>query len=97
MGFRGQYKNKRDANEPDIVDAFRKMGCTVEHLDKPLDLLVGYQGRTYLVEVKAEKKDLNKTQEDWVKGWRGGFYLVRSIDDVKECLRLWPVRVRAAE
>jgi hypothetical protein len=48
------YARKRDDNEPDIILALRAVGATVHQLDgKGLaDLLVGYQQRTYLIEVK---------------------------------------------
>ena len=89
MGFRGKYKNKRDGNEQDIVDAFRKHGCTVERMDKPMDLLVGYRGTTRLVEVKLEGKGLNDKQEEWASGWRGDLTIVRSVDDVTETVQEW--------
>lgn len=89
MGFRGHYRNKRDYNEPQIVDAFKRMGCSVERMDTPLDLLVGYRGRSYLVEVKQEGKHLNAKQRLWCEAWRGGYVVVRSVADVMETLREW--------
>jgi hypothetical protein len=89
MGMRGQYKNKRDGNEGPIVDAFRKHGCTVERMDQPMDLLVGYRGTTRLVEVKLEGKGLNEKQEKWADNWRGDLTIVRSVEDVEETVREW--------
>lgn len=89
MGFRGQYKNKRDGNEAVIVDAFRKHGCTVERMDKPMDLLIGYRGTTRLVEVKLEGKTLNDKQTEWADEWRGDLTIVRSVEDVEETVREW--------
>lgn len=48
----------RDAAEPDIIAALRKVGATVWQLsgkDIP-DLLVGYKGQTVLLEVKTPDK-----------------------------------------
>jgi len=84
MGIRGQYKNKRDANEPDIFDALRGHGFTVCPLDKPCDAVVGYQGRSYLVEVKMPKGKLTGPQEQFLEMWRGDFTILRSIDEATE-------------
>lgn len=46
---------QRDENEPDIVSGLEAVGVTVDRLPggggRP-DLLVGYRGQTYLMEVK---------------------------------------------
>lgn len=46
-------KTTRDSNESEIIDALRKAGAHVVQLDQPVDLLVGFGGKTHLVEVKA--------------------------------------------
>ena len=89
MGFRGKYANKRDANEADLVKEFRAHGCSVVHLDLPLDLLVGYRGQTHLVEVKQEGKGLNEKQREFADTWRGEMNVVRSIDDVRDLIAEW--------
>ena len=45
---------KRDESEPDIVAALEAVGATVQRLsaDGVPDLLVGWQGRMWLLEVK---------------------------------------------
>ncbi len=47
--------SKRDANEGPIVEALRAVGAAVTFLSVTgcPDLLVGYQGRTFLLEVKG--------------------------------------------
>lgn len=82
MGFRGKYKNKRDGNEPEIIDELRAHGFSVYPMDQPLDLLVGFRGRTYLVEVKMPKAKLTKTQEEFLEGWRGDATILRTNEDV---------------
>lgn len=49
---------KRDENEKPIVDALRAIGATVDRLNDfgVPDLLVGYRGRTILLEVKNPEK-----------------------------------------
>jgi hypothetical protein len=53
---RGGAKKRRDANEPAVIEALRGVGATVIQLSgcAPVpDLLVGFQGRWYAVEVKS--------------------------------------------
>ena len=70
--MRGQYKNKRDANEPQIFDTLRAHGISVYPLNQPLDAVCGYRGVTYLVEVKnGPKAKLTKPQEAFLASWRG--------------------------
>jgi hypothetical protein len=74
---------QRDKNEPEIVAALRAAGATVLHLsirDVP-DLLVGYLGNNFLLEVKQEGRrgasikaihaELSEDQAKWHEAWRG--------------------------
>lgn len=49
-----RYSRKRDENEPEIVAALQLVGASVTRLnaDGVPDLLVGYSGATFLLEVK---------------------------------------------
>lgn len=71
---------KIDANQPSVVKAFRRMGCTVECLHTQgkgfPDLLVGISGINALVEVKdgslvPSERRLTADQEQWHEEWRG--------------------------
>jgi hypothetical protein len=74
---------KRDANEADIVTALRAVGATVLQIDDTdaPDLLVGFRGVNYLLEVKrpagkrggisADGQRLSDGQEQWHARWRG--------------------------
>jgi len=42
--MRGQYANKRDRNEAEIVAILRAHGFTVALMDTPVDLLIGRSG-----------------------------------------------------
>jgi len=74
-----RYNPKRDANEPEIVEYFKKRGLSVERLNTPLDLLIGYKNHNYLVEVKMPKKSLNANQEKFVANWAGQYVIIRSV------------------
>lgn len=83
------YGKKRDACEKEIVKALEAAGATVSKLDgKGIpDLLVGYRGRTYLMECKDPKDGkrnsrsgnagkandlgLRDSQWDWWQAWKG--------------------------
>ncbi len=83
-----RYNPKRDANEKLIVDALRAYGASVERLNTPVDLLVGYRGQTHLVEVKIEGAKLNKAQVEFRDSWKGSpMQVLRSVEDVAEFMK----------
>jgi hypothetical protein len=77
-----------DANQRDIIAAFAKMGASVEVIRSPKpgcpDLLVGFQGKNYLVEVKVPKTGrLSDAQKLWRDNWKGSKpFVMTGIDDV---------------
>ena len=84
VGIRGQYKNKRDGNEADIFAELRAHGLTVESMDTPCDALVGYRGRSYLVEVKMPAGKLTAAQERFLSQWDGCFEILRNVGDARD-------------
>jgi hypothetical protein len=80
-----------DSNQKDIAAALMKMGATVFSLAAigggcP-DLLVGWRGVTYLVEVKGEKGKFTPAQTDFYERWKGGpIACLRTTVDVVEFL-----------
>lgn len=79
---------KIDANQPEITQAFRSMGCSVQHLHSVgqgcPDLLVAIAGINFLVEVKdgakpPSKQKLTPDQIDWHCQWRAPVYIVNSV------------------
>lgn len=88
MGMRGQHKNKRDANEAAIVLTLRAHGFDVVHTDKPLDLVVGRDGKTYLIEIKnGPKAKLTAFQEAFFGQWRGHAAILTSVQEAEEWAR----------
>ena len=73
--------NKRDKNEAAIVAALQACGCAVVRLDKPLDLLVGYRGRNWLLEVKGEGGRLTKDQKEFIATWPGQWAVIREPEE----------------
>lgn len=84
MGFRGRFKNKRDANEGEVIATLRAYGLSVVTLDTPVDLLCGYGGKTWAVEVKVGKAPLTEAQIAFFETWRGNHTVIRCVADAEE-------------
>jgi hypothetical protein len=79
-----------DANQIQIVSALRAAGAYVWIIGLPVDLLVGYKGHTFLVEIKTDsKKRLTKLQADFFENWMGG--TLCRIDNAESALRMLKV------
>lgn len=87
---------KRDTNERKIIDALKAMGASVMQIDgeNEPDLLVGYRGRNYLMEVKYAKAPrvkqalrergtmLSPGQQKWHEEfWKGQTSTVSSVEE----------------
>ena len=81
-----------DGNHREVVQALQAIGCSVQSLAAigkgcP-DLLVGYRGRTMLLEVKASRGTLTDQQEVWLMTWNGALvHIVRSGDEAIAAVR----------
>lgn len=98
-----RYAKRRDANESEIVEALEKVGATVERLDTPADLLVGWHGprhlhrRNYLIEVKMPGARLTRAQERFHEAWRGQICVVHNVYEALCVIgEEWPRRNRTA-
>lgn len=81
---------KIDANQPEIVKALRKIGCTVEVLSAVgkgcPDIIVGFRNINVFMEIKdgTKPKSARKLTPDqvvWHEKWQGLVYVVESVDD----------------
>ena len=82
-----------DANQADIVAALRAIGCSVWVIGLPLDLFIGYRGKTALVEVKTmtgkrspKPSRHTQLQKDFMLDWKGG--PVATVTDIEGALRV---------
>jgi hypothetical protein len=72
---------RRDENERGIIFALEQVGATVHQVDAQdfPDLVVGYRGQTFLIEVIGDEKDkkfrqnggLSDGQAKWHRRWKG--------------------------
>lgn len=74
---------KVDENQAEIVRCLRKLGASVEPALARCgsgcpDILVGYQGRTYVLEVKQPGAALTADERKWHTDWRGQVAIVTS-------------------
>jgi hypothetical protein len=82
-----RYAARVDANQEQIVSALRAAGAYVWIIGIPVDLLVGYRGHTFLVEIKSTTKGrLTPLQRDFFENW-GGSTLSR-VDSPEAALRM---------
>ena len=84
-------QKKTDSNQKEIVAAFRNAGATVFHVHMVghgfPDIIVGYHGKNYLIEIKDGKKvksarKLTPDEEIFHSTWRGHVAIVESVEDV---------------
>ena len=80
---------KADLNQREVVAALRKVGASVFSLHRVgqgcAELLVGFRGRTYLIEVKSKTGHLTPAQDRFIEGWTGD--IVHVVRDVEGALR----------
>ena len=82
-----RYAKRVDANQDQIVSALRAAGAYVWPIGLPVDLLVGFRGHTWLMEVKdGPKKRLTPLQADFFESWAGG--TLARIDGPEAALRM---------
>jgi len=86
---------KVDSNQAEVVLALRKIGASVTPIHMVgqgcPDLLVGFRGRTVVLEVKdgAKPPSARKLTDDeavWFGNWKGEAYVVESAEQAIEVL-----------
>lgn len=82
-----RYAARVDKNQEQIVSTLRAAGAYVWIIGLPVDLLVGYKGHTFLVEVKnGPRKRLTALQTDFFENWSGS--TLARIDCSEAALRM---------
>lgn len=80
-----------DANQPEVVKAFRRCGFTVAHTHMVgngfPDLVVARHGWTALIEIKDQSKSpsrrkLTPDEAEFHQNWPGEIHIIESPDDV---------------
>jgi hypothetical protein len=80
-------RHRSDSNQSPIVDILRRLGAYVAITSQVgggfTDLVVGFRGVTYIVEVKyGDDWDYTPAQKEFRKDWKGGpIVTLASVDD----------------
>ena len=82
---------RTDVNQKDIMKALKMLGATVVDLSSVgkgcPDILVGFNCKTYLIEVKRDNKaKFTPQQLQFNENWRGG--VMERIETVEQALSL---------
>ena len=88
-----RFRQQRDGNHETIAEALQYHGCIVADLAEAgggvPDLLVGYRGIIFLVEVKSPVGVLSPKQRDFFDRWIEHPALVlRTVDDVRHVMEV---------
>ena len=89
------YRRKVDSNQAEIVSLIRSVpGVSVFDVSRfghglP-DLIVGFRGVNYLVEVKSERGDLTDAERDFFNDWQGQAAIARTVDDLLQIIGIDP-------
>jgi hypothetical protein len=83
----GRTAAKIDANQPEIVEALRAVGVSVQSMAEigggcP-DLLCGVDGPdgcVFIIEIKVPGEGLNPRQKSWHAAWRGPAHVAYSVE-----------------
>jgi hypothetical protein len=82
-----RYASRRDVNEAAIISALEAAGAYVWVIGLPVDLLCGFAGHTWLVEIKRDSKArLTPLQRDFFESWTGG--TLARVDSPEAALRM---------
>lgn len=98
-----RLKARVDANQGEIVNALRKIGCSVQHLHQlgkgVPDILVGVNNLNLLYELKDGSKSpsdrrLTTDEITWHDEWRGQVNILESVEDALKSIRYYRESVR---
>ena len=84
---KGYRYHRTDTTAKAIIARLRALGASVYPIGRPVDLVVGFRGVTYLAEVKTLKGKLGAFQEAFMASWAGSRIVVlREVEDADRFL-----------
>lgn len=83
-----RYATRRDANEGEIIEVLRAVGASVQTLSikGAADLLVGFRGVNFLIEVKTLKGKLTDDEVIFHDDWQGQVDIARTPEEALEII-----------
>ena len=88
MGGYNQRNAKVDKNQPEIVEGLRRIGAKVKpvhQLKKFCDIMVGYRGKLFMMEIKSGD-DLPKKYSKMTKKEKRSYLEAKLSEGEKECM-----------
>ena len=76
---------KVDANQAEIISLLRQIpGVRVEVIGHPVDILVGRNGKNYLIEIKNKdgKDTLTDAQRKFIPDWTGQVRVAHTFEEI---------------
>lgn len=70
-----------DSNQHELVEALKKIGARCYYIKEPVDLVVGFRGRSVLLEIKQPGKTLTKAQQEFIESWPGEIHVCHDINE----------------
>lgn len=84
------FKKKVDSNQAQIIADLKKIGVSVLNLSRVgggcPDILVGWQGKNILIEIKTAKGNLNDSQIEFFEQCKGLKFVCKSINEIIEII-----------
>lgn len=86
-----------DVNQKEIVAALRRCGASVlvvSSLPNCFDILVGFKGVNYIMEIKdgnkpPSQRKLTQGELKFKESWKGGkYYIVNSVDEALKIINV---------
>lgn len=91
------HRAKTDDNATAIADALRAVGAVVWFIEGAHgsagvpDLLVGFRGKTFLLEVKMPRGTVSDAQRKFFEKWSGATaVVVRDVDEALKAIGVTP-------
>jgi len=87
-----RYAKRTDQNQAAIVQALNEIpGCVCYVLGDPLDLLIGFRGFNFLVEIKRPDKinqpsSRTKKQKKFIPNWTGQVRVASTLEEIVQLL-----------
>lgn len=81
-------RRRSDANQTEVVRALRAIGATVKIVSPfcdEFDLVVGFRGKNFLLELKdgskpPSRQSLTDNEDEFLKAWSGQIAIANSAD-----------------
>lgn len=81
---------RTDSNQAEIVRMLRDFGASVTDLHEVghgcPDIIVGYGGVTYPMEIKSAGGQLTEDEYNWQQNWRGNYHIIHNIEEALQVL-----------